>query len=357
MLVRSMWWPHYVDQLVNKNNQTFWTHSDVMFKSVHKYYILMVLLPTLLHGFVPAVHTAILMIVYALRRLNGQVVSQAEAVHLGVEPGSPVIKKTSIPHLREALIRGLVLLEGCLPVATINPNTHHLVHYAPQTQRVGILGWFAMWAFERHNKKIKSLVRNARHTLTSLAKSLRLDIATRFTCLAQELKKSNVRCMCKLSQRMSNYGHYILSEREKSDFGILGVNSSNGARAFYIAQILGVHFRAGEWGRRRCGSVITTIFAGRSRYCYVTAFLLVNGKSFARVQWLSMPFYPCAPNRLIVHVRMLSNEEQRRYRSVIPTSRIDPCSVAVIPHRDKIHFSMLRRKGYDRVAVPYFETP
>ena len=79
-----------------------------MHKSAHKYYILMVLLPTCLHGFVPAVHTAILMLVYALRRLSGQAICIAEAVHLGIEPGSRVIKKSSVSHLSEASVRGLV---------------------------------------------------------------------------------------------------------------------------------------------------------------------------------------------------------------------------------------------------------
>jgi len=313
----------------------------------------MVLLPTCLHGFVPAVHTAILMLVYSLRRLSGQVVCIAEAAHLGVEPGSRVLKKTFIPHLSESLVRGLVLLEGSFTVAGLNPNTHHVTHFGPQTGRVGILDWFAMWGFERHNKKIKSYVRNARHTLASIAKSLRLDIATRFTKLAEQLKSVDP-LLWKLTQRTRNKGRYILSEREKLDLGMLGVNTSGDIRSFKIAHVLRVHFRAGEWGHRRCGSVITTIFAGRSRYCYVTAFLLVSEKAYACVQWLSIPEYPYAPNRLVVHVRMLSREQQRAYPAVVSIEKIDPCTVSVLPHRDGVHYSVMRDKGYDRVGVPYF---
>ena len=312
----------------------------------------MVLLPTCLHGFVPAVHTAILMLVYALRRLSGQAICIAEAVHLGIEPGSRVIKKSSVPHLSEASVRGLVLLEGSFTVAGLNPNSHHVTHYGPQTGRLGILDWFAMWGFERHNKKIKGFVRNARHTLASVAKSIRLDIATRFSKLAEQLK--SVDSLWELTQRTRNKGRYILSEREIFDLGVLGVNTSGDVRSFRIARVLRVHFRAGEWGHRRCGSVITTIFGGRSRYCYVTAFLLVSGKGYARVQWLSIPEYPYAPNRLVVHVRMLSREEQRRHPTVVPVEKIDPCTVSVLPHRDGVQFSMMRDKGYDRVGAPYF---
>ena len=351
-IVRSMWWPHYVDKLY-KGRHSFWTHTDRMKKSIHKYYILTVLLPTCLHGFVPAVHTAILMMVYALRRLDGQVLSKAEAVYQGVEPGSRVIKKTSVTRLREILIRGLVLLEGSFPLATLKPVLHHLVHHPRQVMRMGILGWFAMWAFERNNKKIKDMVRNPRHTLASLAKSLRVNIASRYTCLSEESESKIKNTTCYLMERSKNNGFYLLSEREMFDLEILGADTSN-VRSYNIARILGCHFRAGEWGRRRCGSVITTIYGGRSRYCYVKTFLRVGGKDFARVQWLSIPEYPCSPNRLVVTVRMLSPEQQRRHRSVISIDMIDPCTVAVIPNTDGIHFSMMRDRGYDRVRVCYF---
>ena len=65
------------------------------------------------------------MIVYSLRRLGGQVVSAAEAVKLGVLPGSRVIDKTVIPDIESELVFGLVLLEGSFPVDHLNPNSHH----------------------------------------------------------------------------------------------------------------------------------------------------------------------------------------------------------------------------------------
>ena len=349
-LVLSMWWPHYVD-ILHKDGHSFWTHSDRMWKCLHKYYVFMVILPTSLRGFVPAVHTAILMVVYGLRCLQGQVVSESEAENLGVEPGSRVIDKASIPYYDFVLLLGLVLLEGSCPVASLNPIMHHFVHYGSQTARAGILGWLAMWSFERNNKKIKKLVRNARFTLASLAKNVRMDIATRFDDLDNQSPNDDwkLRCTCYLSQQSKHRGFYMLSRREKFDLGMLGVTSTDDVRSFDIAFVLGVHFRAGEWGQERCGSVITTMFAGRSRYCFVRRFLRVQGQYFALVNWLSISEYPYAPNRLIVKVHLLSREQQLQHRCVISIKKIDPCTVAVLPHEDDVHFYMLRDKGYDRV--------
>ena len=53
----------------------------------HKTYALMVILPTCLYGFVPAVHTALLVLVSALRRLGGQVFCLEESRRRGFIPG------------------------------------------------------------------------------------------------------------------------------------------------------------------------------------------------------------------------------------------------------------------------------
>ncbi len=346
MRVRSMWWPHYTDKVCKKTH-SFWTHSDRMWKSSHKYYILMVLLPTCLHGFVPAVHNTILMIVYALRRLAGQVLCKAEAQTRGVLPGSPVIDKDAIPIIQKELMYGLVLLEGIFPPDHLNPAMHHLAHYAEQTSYFGILQWLAMFSFERNNRRVKGLVRNSSEPLSSLANNLQLDITTRAIIYAErpesEFEEKAPTCFVYSLRRM-----YVVSARLKRDLGILGITAFDRVRAFNSARILGVHFRANEWGRRRCGSVITTIYGGRSRYCVVKAFLRVQGKSYAHVLWLSKPNYPYAPNKLVVRVRMLTGTQQLTLRCVVRIEKIDPCSVAVIPHVDGVHFFMLRNGGYDR---------
>lgn len=129
--IKSMWWPHYMDKLCKKKH-SFFTHSDRMYKCSHKNYIVMVILPVVLRGFVSALHNAILMVVHALRRLAGQVPCQDEAERLGVTPGARVLHKRDIAALKEELLFGLVLLEGCLPIAKLNPALHHFVHYASQ---------------------------------------------------------------------------------------------------------------------------------------------------------------------------------------------------------------------------------
>jgi hypothetical protein len=153
---------------------------DRCWKCVHLAYIVLVLLPTLLRDFVPAVHRALLAFVYALRRLLGQVVSVAEANRLGVMPGSRVLDKVLLVTVRKDLVRGLVMLEGSFPCSSINPAAHHFVHYGEQTSLVGSLRALSMHCFETNNKKIKGLVRSTKNPLCSLANNIQLDISTRY---------------------------------------------------------------------------------------------------------------------------------------------------------------------------------
>ena len=144
----------------------------------------------------------------------------------------------------------------------------------------------------------------------------------------------------------------VPTDRERNDIALLGVTSLRQCKAFKVCEVLGVHFRAGEWGNHRCGSVITTIYRGISRYCIVHMFLQVQGIVFACVSWLSTPVYPCLPFKLVVKVRPLTPAQQRVHRSVIPVDRIDPCTVAVLPDSDDVHFFMMRDKGTDRTPSP-----
>lgn len=346
--VCRMWWPHYVDKLC-RDNHSFWTRSDRMWKATHKHYALMVILPTCLHGFVPAVHTALLTIVDALRRLDGEVISIAEALRRGVEPGSFVIAKD--PELcrmwGQQLIRGLILLEGSFPVAHINPGLHHMVHYAAQTVVLGLLRWLGMQAFERNNKRVKSLVRNTNQPLATLAHNLLLDIATRFISLSErpDSEFSERPPLCILLSRRP--GLHTVTRRERFFLSVYGITSFACVRVWMAARIVNVHFRAGEWGSHRCGSVIVMMYGGRSRYCVVQKFLRVQRRSFAQVMWLSKPKYPYAPNRLVVRVRVLPPNVGR---CIVAVEDIVPCRVGVIPDDDGVHYFMLREKGVDRVS-------
>ena len=69
-------------------NHSFWTHSDRIWKAKHKGYVFTCLLPTCLYGcHVPEVHTALLMLVSALRSLAGEVICLAEATRRLFVPG------------------------------------------------------------------------------------------------------------------------------------------------------------------------------------------------------------------------------------------------------------------------------
>lgn len=355
LLVRTMMLPRYTDPL-HHHQHSFFTHPDRVWKARHKLYVFLVLLPTCLHfTSVRAVHHALLVLVDALRHLDGQTISIAEAIRRGVEPGERVLEHTRVLlQWEEQLIRGLVLLEGSFPIDHLNPALHHLTHYPMIVFRFGVLLWFSMFSFERNNKRLKKLVRNMQRPEASLAKNVELDIATRFLSCAQKdkcegfLQTRPPFCVLK---PLNQENLYIPSRAERFELGMLGITSLAYVLTFPIAWILGVHFRAGEWGGRRCGSVITCIHDGRSRYCVVKSFLRVQGKSFARVEWLSVPTYPYAPNKLVVRVSMLTDAEQEAHVPVIPIEIIEPTSVAVIRDRDGIHYFMMREKGTDRTGV------
>ena len=236
-----------------------------------------------------------------------------------------------------------MLIEGSVPIDHLHPALKHLIHYGPQTDDVGLLDWFSMFVFERKNKHVKGMVKHGVQPLSSLANHVELDILARIDLLSTE--KYVERETCTLSVRVRCYD---FSDKEKRDMQFLGVTSFRGYKVFKVAKILGVHFRCGEWGCQRCGSVITTVYRGISRYCIVNAFVQVQGKVYACVTWLSPPIYPYPPFKIVVKVRMMTRAQQHVHRSVISVEKIDPCTVGVIPHEDGIHFYMLRDKGTDR---------
>ena len=77
--VQSTWWPHNMDAPCF-GGHSFWTHSDRMWKAKHKRYVFLTVIPTCLHGCsVLEVHTALLVLISALRRLGGEVICIVEA--------------------------------------------------------------------------------------------------------------------------------------------------------------------------------------------------------------------------------------------------------------------------------------
>ena len=208
-----------------------------------------------------------------------------------------------------------------------------------------------MFTFERNNKKVKKLVRTAPEVLACLANALNMDIASRFLTFSDQLQPGqDLRPDWFVPIIQNNrFQFHQATKREKIDLGLFGVTSTRDIVAFDSARVLAVHFRGGEWGRSRCGSVVTLFYGGCSRYCIVKRFYRVMGRFFASVTWLSKPTYPYAHiTFLVVRVRMISDVEQSRCPCVIPADRIEPCTVAVMPDDDGVHYMMLRDKGIDR---------
>ena len=137
------------------------------------------------------------------------------------------------------------------------------------------------------------------------------------------------------------------SVREQIELGIF----ASLCESFKVAYVLGVHFRADEWGERRrgnrCGSVVTTVYGGISRYCIVHQFLRIRDKQLARVTWFSKPYYPYAPIPLVARVSLPPVERQNRMPSFVSLDMIDPTSVIVEPDQDGVHYYMMRLRGFD----------
>ena len=144
-----------------------------------------------------------------------------------------------------------------------------------------------------------------------------------------------------------------VDQRERLDLEVRGLRS-DACREYRIAYVLGVHFKAGEWGRSRCGSVITTMYGGRSRYAIVDSFINADGKDFAVVSWCSRPHYPYAPIPLVSRVTLLNPERQVLMPRLLPLNRIDPTRVIVEPDDNGRDFYMMRVLGWDRLAGTEF---
>ena len=228
------------------------------------------------------------------------------------------------------------MLEGSFPVDHLNPGLKHLCHYGRQTAQRGLLDWFTMFTFERMNKKVKSMVQHTAEPLSSLANNIERDLVTRMETLSDQ-PASDFECppptILAVRMRM-----YELSQRERSAMETMGVTSFSDFQAFKVAKVLGVHFRGGQWGCRRCNSVITIIHGGVSRYLFVNAFFMVQNKAYAGVTWLSTPIYPCHPFKIVVKVKLMTPARQLTHQSVISVDRIQPCTISVMPASDGVHF-------------------
>ena len=276
--------------------------------------------------------------------------SLRQAIDLNICPfDKRAVEEARIKALGRQLLKGLVMLEGSFPVTHLNPILHSLVHFAAATARVGSLGWVSMNSFERNNKRLKPMVRSNVHPEASLARGIQLDIAARATSLDDILLSTEPPALFRFPAMPP--AMYNPTRRQKYCLNMLGETGVDSVRSYNVAWVQGIHFHCGEWGKRTCGSVFTTVYRDRSVYGILDRFMFVNGNEFAAVTWLSPPVYPYAPFTVVVRVHMLPRVDQPLNRCVIPCDRIEPCGVCVMPDEDGIHYYMIRDRGHDRPII------
>ena len=132
-------WSHYVEPMYYRG-ASFWSKPSRMWKSHRKYRLFLFILPVLLRDKLPRLRVALLLLISALRKLDGQVHSyQTVTRKMGILPGSRSLKHADVDSISDDLIRALVLLEGCVPIGHLIPVLHHVVHYGQYAKSHGML--------------------------------------------------------------------------------------------------------------------------------------------------------------------------------------------------------------------------
>ena len=344
-------WPHYSDRIAYRGH-SFWSKPNRLWKTRRKILLLYYILPTQIRDQVPKLREAIFCFVWAMRRLEGQVHSVLHAKSQGILPGSRTIRKSTLNQIHNDLVRALCLFEGIIPTTHLNPGLHHFVHYAQYTMSHGLLYKFWMMGFERFNKHIKNLCRNNDQPEAHLANSVRHDVSARFvTLMEQDLydptKDDHHRCVLS-----APYRGFDLSSTIMGDLRMLCRKVDRFSfQVFLVCHVMGTHFRAGEWGRQSCGSVITTVVDGQSLYAKVKAFVKVDKdpcSGYAIVDWFSRPEYPFRVP-LVVKVRDDGSEVENDLGTVIRIDSIDPSKIMIGPSSEDNVYYMMRDSGYDTI--------
>lgn len=123
---------------------------------------------------------------------------------------------------------------------------------------------------------------------------------------------------------------------------------------FAICHVMGIHFRAGEWGSYpRCGSVVTCVVKGQSLYARVKQFLTVQDDpcpGYACVEWFGRPQYPCGTPLVVKVCEDTDGNFDALYGSIIRITDIDPSRVMVEYTNEPDTYQVMRESGFDTVA-------
>ena len=196
-------------------------------------------------------------------------------------------------------------------------------------------------------------MRDNSHPEANLANSASQDVASRYLDLAESEYQvfRRPRHFCVLSvPKVQQFA----TKEELADLRWMGVEVDSFNIKFYaVAHVMGVHFRAGEWGMHpRCGSIITCVMKGESFYARVESFLQVTGcdcPGFASVTWFGRPEYPSG-TPLVVKVNDDGSAIDAMFGSVVKITEIDPSRVMVEDEHSGDYYVM-RDSGYDTVKT------
>ena len=126
-----------------------WKAPNRMWKSRRKFRLLYFILITQLRGKVKKIHAALLLFVWVMRRLDGQVHSFEKATSLGILPGSRSLAKDGFGGMQASMILSLALFEGAIPPSFLKPGVKHFVHYVGYSTTHALLRILWMMVFER----------------------------------------------------------------------------------------------------------------------------------------------------------------------------------------------------------------
>jgi len=196
-------------------------------------------------------------------------------------------------------------------------------------------------------------VRNKQSPEVHLSHSATLDAATHFLDMSERGKYDAAHDLahnCFLSVPLTR--SKFLTVDELADFRLASIDVDVFSVAEHaVAHILGVHFRANEWGQSpRCGSVVTCVIEGRSLYARVNKFLRIEDDDcpgYASLTWFGEPEYPF-DYPLVTRVNLDGPILKRTYGCIIKITQIDPSPVMVeCPEHAGGAYHMMRDVGYD----------
>ena len=120
-------YPHYTP-ICHIENQSFIYRAGV-WRTASKLIAFLVILVTVLRGFVPKLRYALRSLIWGLRLLEGRSLSANEADALRLDRGFKAMHKSDTVKGKKLMLEGLSMLEGCVAVCLIVPAIHSLCHY------------------------------------------------------------------------------------------------------------------------------------------------------------------------------------------------------------------------------------